>query len=201
MKTNLPDLNSDMHVVDEFVSAKALRQRAKLERRLLALGGRRVVWRDCEPHLTQLIAQGQPFTEPVRMRQGKPCRCHENAAALWAKDVDGTELATGYGLSDDGLWRQHSWVRKDNLLYETTERRDQYFGVVLGTVDALRFWFANWKVYHDPDSTAGMDRWAKQFPGLLPLIEECVANGFAELGQTSSLDSSSRPRQGRDKNR
>lgn len=37
---------------------------------------------------------------------------------------------TGYGLSDDGVWRSHSWVMCHDALHETTEARIAYFGVV-----------------------------------------------------------------------
>lgn len=41
---------------------------------------------------------------------------------------------TGYALSPDGLWRQHSWAYGDNLMiYETTVERVMYFGVELSS--------------------------------------------------------------------
>ena len=40
-------------------------------------------------------------------------------------------IATGYALSDDGLWRQHTWgILRDGIL-ETTEARIEYFGLLL----------------------------------------------------------------------
>lgn len=66
--------------------------------------------------------------------------CHQNVASLWKspkRRIIG--VATGYALSEDGLWRQHSWgVLRDGLL-ETTERRDKYFGILLQASGADRF--------------------------------------------------------------
>ncbi|HEX7958941.1 MAG TPA: hypothetical protein VF493_03430, partial [Terriglobales bacterium] len=40
-------------------------------------------------------------------------------------------IATGYALSEYGLWRQHSWgILRDGVL-ETTKTRLKYFGIVL----------------------------------------------------------------------
>ena len=47
---------------------------------------------------------------------------------------------TGYALSDDGLWRSHSWVVTDEVLYETTVARELYFGIELEEEEALWFW-------------------------------------------------------------
>ena len=52
-------------------------------------------------------------------------------------------LVTGYALSDDGLWRQHSWVMDDQVIYETTVKRTQYYGFVLDPAEAVRFWVTN----------------------------------------------------------
>ncbi len=58
--------------------------------------------------------------------------CHQNVASLWKSPKRGIiGVATGYALSEDGLWRQHSWgLLRDGVL-ETTERRDKYFGILL----------------------------------------------------------------------
>jgi len=49
-------------------------------------------------------------------------QCHENTATLFQQGKI-KELHTGYALSDDGLWRQHSWgVDVNGKIIETTER-------------------------------------------------------------------------------
>ena len=58
--------------------------------------------------------------------------CHENVAKLWKDRKFGiVGIGTGYALSEDGLWRQHSWgLLRDGIL-ETTKLRLKYFGIVL----------------------------------------------------------------------
>jgi hypothetical protein len=53
-------------------------------------------------------------------------------AAVWTKKIFGIiSIATGYALSDDGLWRQHSWgILREGVL-ETTKVRVKYFGILL----------------------------------------------------------------------
>jgi hypothetical protein len=50
---------------------------------------------------------------------------------VWTSQASGfVVIATGYALSDDGLWRQHSWdVLRDGIL-ETTKARQKYFGIL-----------------------------------------------------------------------
>ena len=74
----------------------------------------------------------------------KSSSCHRNVAAVWTKKKFGiVGIATGYALSDDGLWRQHSWgILRDGVL-ETTEKRLKYFGVVLQGERADFFAFSN----------------------------------------------------------
>jgi hypothetical protein len=41
-------------------------------------------------------------------------------------------IGTGYALSEDGLWRQHSWgLREDGGVVETTSGREMYVGLRL----------------------------------------------------------------------
>lgn len=56
--------------------------------------------------------------------------CHDNCDELFKKDkTKSCNIYTGYGLSDDGLWRNHSWlVDKNNNIIETTCERLIYFG-------------------------------------------------------------------------
>jgi hypothetical protein len=72
---------------------------------------------------------------------GDPRECHLNAVRLWrAEECDA--IGTGYALSADGLWREHSWGVRDGHLVETTEPRIKYLGVVMS--DARATWFAGW---------------------------------------------------------
>jgi len=146
--------------------------RAELEKKLLAIGGERVVWRDHEPDLAELVSRGRLFTEPVRLRRGRQSACHCNSAKLWCKDIAGTTLVTGYGLSGDLLWRQHSWVVQKGALVETTELREKYFGIVLEDMQAVRFWLAAAPASEQPDPS-------EVDPQLLVLLEQFVERQVA----------------------
>lgn len=87
-----------------------------------------------EPDIEAIATYGF-FVElpPNRMRlvPGEPSNCHGNAAHVWETDPDRYSIMTGYALSKDGLWRQHSWTM-DNVeeqLVDSHERRLLYFGV------------------------------------------------------------------------
>jgi len=95
-----------------------------------------------EVRVETLIRRGQLF-EPseygVMSVEGEPSHCHDNVAELWRRGVI-EHVVTGYALSDDGLWRSHSWgVRSDGYLVETTVERVRYFGVVLSDAEAFEF--------------------------------------------------------------
>ena len=74
----------------------------------------------------------------------KSSSCHQNVALIWTRKQFGIiGIAIGYALSDDGLWRQHTWgVLRDGVL-ETTETRLKYFGIVLQGEKADFFAFSN----------------------------------------------------------
>jgi len=75
---------------------------------------------------------------------GEPNRCHDNVAAVLeiCGGMEGAPNllgATGYALSEDGLWRQHSWaVGDEGEIFETTVGRTAYFGVSIVTGDRGR---------------------------------------------------------------
>lgn len=110
---------------------------------LLAAGGVAVAAVE-EPDLDRLLERGylQSGRGAGRLR-GRPISCHENAARCWMKNPDSTVLVTGWALSKDGLWRQHSWVKADGRIYETTLSRVAYFGFDLTPDEAQRFYENN----------------------------------------------------------
>ena len=73
----------------------------------------------------------------VEQTQGSPSGCHQNSARLWSEGKGKT--ITGYALSDDGLWRQHSWINAGDHLIETTDPRVLYFGYSLTEVESEKF--------------------------------------------------------------
>lgn len=71
---------------------------------------------------------------------GEPRQCHANSASLWSARQDELTLVTGYGLSDDKLWRRHSWlINQEQNLLETTEARVKYLGISLSAKQAAAF--------------------------------------------------------------
>jgi hypothetical protein len=108
---------------------------------LLRLGGNLLVAppkRD--PDVAVLLESGFLTGGPVTLKLMKSSSCHQNVAKLWKDRNFGiVGIATGYALSKDGLWRQHSWgILRDGIL-ETTEPRLKYFGIVLQGARANRF--------------------------------------------------------------
>ena len=56
----------------------------------------------------------------------------KSSARLWANNKKKYSIATGFGLSDDNIWRRHSWLMTVNSdLIETTIAREIYFGTLL----------------------------------------------------------------------
>jgi hypothetical protein len=82
-----------------------------------------------------------------KSRGMEPNSCHRNISRLWLQKKKRDPLAgiaTGYCLTEDGLWLQHSWgVRKgkDARIVETLGKRDMYFGILLTGIDADVFAF------------------------------------------------------------
>ncbi len=78
--------------------------------------------------------------DPVAFRIMQPCACHRNVSRLWRRKRSGLiGIGTGYALSSDGLWRQHSWGMGRLGIVETTEARMKYFGQFLRGKDADLF--------------------------------------------------------------
>lgn len=117
----------------------------RLKTLLLRLGGDFLVAppkRDLDVPL--LLEQGFLTSGPLRLKMMRSSSCHQNVASVWAKRKFGiVAIATGYALSEDGLWRQHSWgILRDGIL-ETTEARLKYFGIVLHGKRADQFAASN----------------------------------------------------------
>jgi hypothetical protein len=72
-----------------------------------------------------------------------------NAVALW-RHGEAVAIGTGYALSDDALWREHSWAwDRQGAVIETTEPRVRYFGLRFEGEQAD--WFAQWVTPQDGD--------------------------------------------------
>lgn len=119
-----------------------------LEQQLLTLGGTRMIYR-YEPDLKLLLERGETFSGPVELISGESRQCHANVARIWNEQREIVSIVTGYALSEDGLWRQHSWLIQGKLtvgpyrLIETTTSRIMYFGVLLTQTEAEVFYQTN----------------------------------------------------------
>jgi hypothetical protein len=116
-----------------------------LEKKLLSFGGSFALVRPNEQQAEETLSRGvRRSGRSALLKHGDPCNCHGNAARIFLKSPKQFEIATGYALSADGLWRQHSWAqRRDGKLIETTEKRVLYFGFALNGEEALFFAFSN----------------------------------------------------------
>ena len=109
---------------------------------MLSFGGEETCFAFYELDLANIEARGQLwYGDNVKLMQGSPSNCHGNSAYLWEKKPKTRKIATGYALSDDGMWRQHSWVVElingETIIVETTEPRVLYFGFVLSEEECL----------------------------------------------------------------
>ncbi len=119
----------------------------ELESKLLALGGEAVVYAN-EEDMKKLLTRGQAFPgRGALMMLGAPSRCHANTARLHEANEDNSRIVTGYALSPDGLWRQHTWgltgTEGRGRIVETTQKRVRYFGFILTPKEARRFCYEN----------------------------------------------------------
>ena len=111
----------------------------ELCRHLLALGGQRVVVPPGSIFLKELLERGYAMNGTVKYRRGQQSDCHGNAIRYILR-FPTHRMATGFALSDDGLWRRHSWVLSDRgHLIETTIPRLLYFGIVLSPEETTNF--------------------------------------------------------------
>ncbi|MCW4017883.1 MAG: hypothetical protein NWF00_04285 [Candidatus Bathyarchaeota archaeon] len=113
-----------------------------LQNRLLSLGGDWVALQP-EPDLKTLLDKGQIFHGKIISKSLTPCKCHSNCAQLWDKHPKIYRIATGWALSTDGIWRQHTWLLKGKAIIETTKPRTLYYGIVLRDDEANNFWWQN----------------------------------------------------------
>lgn len=106
-------------------------QLVQLRNELLSHGGVEVV-PNKEPDLELILEQGD-IIKPIEVLNYnmQDSQCHRNARALYLDDASVTDVGTGWALSEDGLWRQHSWAMRGDELVETTQDRELYYGVIL----------------------------------------------------------------------
>lgn len=119
-----------------------------LRDRLLSFGGNIACMCLYDEDLEKIMERGQFwYGEHARMKKGEPSRCHQNSAYLWDANRGRCQIATGYALSNDGCWRQHSWVVQPLAtkyrIWETTEKRIAYFGFIMNDEECEEFLYSN----------------------------------------------------------
>jgi hypothetical protein len=108
--------------------------RQQLRDKLLSYGGEEALVRTSDipsDEITRLMTRGEFWTgSKADFNKMRAINCHGNSVCLMEKGLG--EVVNGYALSQDGMWRNHSWLLQSNgRLIETTVRRKAYFGVVL----------------------------------------------------------------------
>jgi len=147
---------------------------AALEQKLISFGGHRAVWMNDEPNLTCLLKDGKLYQEPVVMKASSLDDCYENMARAWGKDVENTQLATGYALNDN-KWRPHDWAIRDGAIWEFGVSGEKYFGIILTEAQALRFWITHFAVSRYPNPERDSRKLAKQYPGPNAIMNRLAA--------------------------
>jgi hypothetical protein len=110
----------------------------QLNERLVAIGGDTL----CLPlgpnpesengWVSWLLEHGQLIDGPITQRRKGISGCHQNVATIWRRKQYGiTGICSGYVLSDDGLWRAHTWgLLPGGGILEITIARQKYLGLV-----------------------------------------------------------------------
>jgi hypothetical protein len=121
----------------------------KLHKLLISIGGYQTCFPDIEEDMGKILERGRFWPGRSKMMVGRPSQCHSNASELW--DLNHTDhdvrICTGYALSSDGMWRQHSWLthyyettyQKRCRLIETTVKRVAYYGYEMTDEEAYEF--------------------------------------------------------------
>lgn len=127
------------HEENYLAESKQSQLLIELRKRLLAINGEFVLFTLFDEDLPKILSRGRtwPSARSI-MKEGEPCRCHQNSAFLWSNNRRKLKVVTGWALSDDGLWRQHTWCwwPKQRKVVETTVSRVAYFGFEMTTPEA-----------------------------------------------------------------
>jgi hypothetical protein len=112
----------------------------KLEKILLSHGGERLALGG-GVNFIEVHLKGKLFKpKKKKFKKMEEGACHDNAINLCLKN-ESYRIGTGWALSEDGIWRQHSWVFDGENIIETTVKRKKYFGVIIDdVVDFENLW-------------------------------------------------------------
>lgn len=129
------------------------RQFLQLHQTLLAIGGCETCFPAIEEDMGAILERGRFYKGTSKMMPGRPNGCHENTCRLWEANHANSDvhIATGYALSGDGIWRQHSWLvhryrtamQHRTQIIETTRKRVAYYGFEMMDAEAENFCYHN----------------------------------------------------------
>lgn len=120
---------------------------------LLSIGGYETCFPAIEEDMTKILERGYYRKGTSKLMRGQPSQCHANACNLWEQNQDkDVVICTGYALSQDGMWRQHSWLlhryqtktQHREQVIETTVKRVAYFGFEMTREEAIEFCNCNY---------------------------------------------------------
>lgn len=119
-----------------------------LKDKLLSFCGNAACIIEPEEDFQNIMNYGQFwFGKSAKMKKGARSQCHRNSCELWKNNRHLIRICTGYALSEDGIWRVHSWLIRpmpaSNQIIETTVKRVAYFGFVMDDTVAEEFCFNN----------------------------------------------------------
>jgi hypothetical protein len=114
----------------------------RLNEKLVEIGGEILVLAPADmnpnPEIQQqriawLLEHGQLIDAPILLKPKAMSNCQKNVATIWRRKQYGIAAicCRDRGLSDDGLWRNHTWgILLDGSILETTVKRERCFGLV-----------------------------------------------------------------------
>jgi hypothetical protein len=138
-------IEAERYAVESLAKDEYEKQMEKVESVLLGIGGTRVVGMGVNWYAGKLAEHGRQFrTNGLRAKIGRASCCHGNVAELFfSPRYQNAHIVNGYGLSDDGIWRHHSWLLHQGRIIETTKARKVYYGYQLTNDEAIPFCWRN----------------------------------------------------------
>lgn len=106
----------------------------RFSNKLFEFGGNKIcINKELINILNGFIKYGKIMDYPAKMKRMKQSRCHDNAEKLNQSNPD-YKIFTGFALSDDLMWRYHSWCLYKEKIVETTVKRILYYGIYLDLI-------------------------------------------------------------------
>lgn len=125
-----------------------IRKMFDLKEKLLSFAGETTCFPWYNSNVDTIINRGQIwYGDKLSHIKGEPSQCHSNSSLIWMSNKDKYRIATGYALTEDGMWREHTWLienkPRQNKVIETTSKRILYFGFVLTKEECESFYENN----------------------------------------------------------